>query len=374
MTRRHNNKVPTLLLLALAVLLLAALTGCERKVEGTVAVEDTVSDQCFNCHNGQLDAMQGEWANSVHASGANVDYTSRPGQECVRCHNQEGFIYWINEGAILANAGNAKAIGCFACHNPHENGDLRLRIEAPVTMKTGATFNIGAANLCANCHQASNYPTITDDYTLTSDDTRFGPHHGPQGDLLLGTGGYTGFPDFVAGSSLHKDVLAEGCVTCHMGYAQSHEGYNVGGHSFNMLDEDGNSLVSNCTASACHGAGTLAFTKSTNSLEPYDVTLTADPVDWDNDGTVEGYQTEMEGMLDSLGTLLELQGIYNPDPPPGKGTAVPGTYADGNLVGAYWNFITVEEDRSMGIHNWEYMRSIIQASIDYVSAMPAPTR
>ena len=368
MTRRHNNKVLTLLLLALAALFLAALTGCERKVEGTVAVEDTVSDQCFNCHNGQMDAMQGEWANSVHASGANVDYTSRPGSDCARCHNQEGFITWINTGTLLANAGNAKAIGCFACHNPHENGDLRLRTDAPVTMKTGATFDLGPANLCANCHQASNYPTITDDYEITS--SRFGPHHGPQGDLLLGTGGYTGFPDFVAGSSLHKDVLAEACVTCHMGYARTHEGYDVGGHSFNMLDEAENSLVANCTASACHGEGTLAFTASTNSLEPYDMTLTADPVDWDNDGTVEGYQSEMEGMLDSLRTLLEIQGIYDP----ATELAVTGTYADGNLVGAYWNYITVEEDRSLGVHNWEYMRSIIQASIDYVSAMPDPTR
>lgn len=368
MTRRHNNKVPTLLLLALAVLFLAAVTGCERKVEGTVAVEETVSDQCFNCHNGQMDAMQGEWVNSIHGSGDNVDYTSRDGSDCVRCHNQEGFITWINTGTLLPSAGNAKAIGCFACHNPHENGDLRLRTEAPVTMADGDVFNVGRANLCARCHQSRDFPTITDNFTITS--SRFGPHHGPQGDMLIASVGYEAIPGFVAGSNtLHKDVVTNGCVGCHMNYANTHEGYNVGGHSFNMLDEDGNSLAADCKTSGCHNAGTLAF-GTAGSHGPFDFRLadTAAAKDWDDDGVKEGYQAEMEGMLDSLATLLDLQNILNPS----TGLAVTGTYADGDLVGAYWNYITVEDDRSWGIHNWEYMASLVEASRNYVATLPVP--
>jgi hypothetical protein len=365
MTRCHNNKVPAWLLLFVACLLLAAMTGCERKVEGTVAVQDTVSDQCFNCHNGQFDAQQGEWVNSVHASGANVDYTSRDGSDCVRCHNQEGFIAWINTGTILASAGNAKAIGCFTCHNPHEFGDMRRRTEAPVNMPSGAVFDVGRANLCATCHQARSVPVITDNYTITS--SRFGPHHGPQGDLLIATAGYTGFTGFAAGNTLHKDVITNGCVGCHMNYANTHEGYDVGGHSFNMKDEAGNSLAADCKASGCHDAGALAFSNPTSG-EVFDYKLTTGAVDWDDDGVVEGYQTEMEGMLDSLRTLLDLQNIYNP----ATGLAVTGTYADGDLVGAYWNFITIEEDRSLGIHNWEYCAKLIEASRDYVATLPIP--
>lgn len=366
MMRRHNNKVPTLFLLALAVLFLAAVTGCERKVEGTVETADSVSDQCFNCHNGQMDAMQGEWANSIHASGANVDYTSRDGSNCVRCHNQEGFITWINTGTLLASAGNAKAIGCFACHNPHENGDLRLRTEAPVTLRTGSVFDVGRANLCANCHQARDTPAaIADGYTITS--SRFGPHYSAQGDLLIGTIGYTGFSGFVAGNTLHKDVITNGCVGCHMNYANTHEGYDVGGHSVNMKDEAGNSLAADCKTSGCHDAGALAFTNPTSG-EPFDYTLTTGAVDWDDDGIVEGYQTEMEGMMDSLRTLLDLQNIYNPT----TGLAVTGTYADGDLVGAYWNYKAIEGDRSDGIHNWEYMSKLIETSRDYVATLPIP--
>lgn len=370
MTRRHYNRVPAWLLVALVGLLLATMTGCERKVEGTVAVEDTVSDQCFNCHNGRLDAMQGEWNNSIHASGANVDYTSRPApNNCQRCHNQDGFITWINTGTILATATNSKAIGCFACHNPHEFGDMRRRTEAPVTMVSGAVYNVGTgkSNLCANCHQSREAAAvITDPYTITS--SRFGPHHGPQGDFLIASNGYTGFAGFTPTASLHRDVLADGCVTCHMGYANTHEGYEVGGHSWNMKDEAGNNLTANCKSSGCHDAGALAFTNSTDPVgKPYDFKLTTGAQDWDKDGAVEGYQTELEGMLDSLRTLLTVQNIYNP----ANGLAKTGTFP-GPLAGSYWNYIMVEEDRSEGIHNWEYMRGLLQASIDYTAALPVP--
>jgi len=369
---RNDNMVLIVLTLAAAALLLSVV-GCERKIVGDVQVDETVSDQCFNCHNGQLDAMQGEWANSIHASGANVDYTSRDGSDCVRCHNQEGFITWVTTGTILASAGNAKAIGCFSCHNPHENGDLRLRIATPATMVTGAVFDVGPANICARCHQSRETPAvITDPYTITS--SRFGPHHSPQGDLLIASAGYEGFSDFTPTATLHKDVIKNpfdptevgGCTGCHMGYANTHEGYDVGGHSWNMDDEAGNSLAANCKTSGCHDAGALAFTNPTSG-EPYDYKLTVGAVDWDNDGVVEGYQTEMEGMLDSLRTLLDLQNIYNPS----TGLAVTGTYA-GDLAGAYWNYALVVDDHSVGIHNWEYTAGLIKASIEYVAALPAP--
>lgn len=369
---RNDNRVLFVLTLAVAVLLLS-VAGCERKIVGDVQVDETVSDQCFNCHNGQLDAIQGEWANSVHASGENVDYTSRDGSDCVRCHNQEGFLTWIATGTLAPSTGNSKAIGCFACHNPHENGDLRLRVTAATTMVTGAVYDVGVSNICARCHQSRETPAvIVDPYTITS--SRFGPHHGPQGDLLISTAGYEGLPGYSKTETLHRDVLKNpfdptedgGCTGCHMNYANTHAGYNVGGHSWNMLDEEGNSLAATCKTSGCHDAGALAFTNPTSG-EPFDYILTVGAADWDNDGIVEGYQTEMEGMLDSLRTLLDLQNIYNPS----TGLAVTGTYP-AHLAGAYWNYILIEEDRSLGIHNWEYNKSLIEASIAYVSGLPIP--
>lgn len=375
MSKGHKNRVPSWLALVLVGLCTAAMTGCERKVEGTVAVDDTVADQCFNCHNGQLDAMQGEWAHSVHASGASVDYTSRPApNDCQRCHNQDGFVGWITTGTIPTTSTNAKAIGCFACHNPHENGDMRLRTTAAVTMKTGAVFDVGRANLCVNCHQArETQGVISDPYTITSSNTRFGPHHGPQGDLLIASNGYEGLPGFTKASTAHKDyipgggVAPNGCVGCHMNYAQTHEGYEVGGHSFNMRDEVGNSLAADCKNSGCHAdGGPLAFSNPTSG-QPFDYKLTAGAQDWDKDGALEGYQTEMQGMMDSLRTLLDVQNILNP----ATDLAVPGTYA-GDLVGAFWNYKLMEEDRSKGVHNWRYCAELMEASRDYVASLPTP--
>jgi hypothetical protein len=354
MNRRHNTKVPALLLLLAAVLLVAVTAGCERKVEGTVSTESPVSDACFDCHNGQQDAQQGEWAHSVHASGENVDYTSREGSDCVRCHQQDGFIHWVNTGTLLPNPGNAKAIGCFACHNPHENGNFALRSSGPVTLVTGDIYDVGASNLCARCHQGrgTDPNTIVDGIDVTSN--RYGPHHGPQGDLLNGTIGYESFPGFVKGESLHRSVVTDGCKGCHMNYANSHAGYEVGGHSVNMKDEAGNDLAANCTDAACHGAGTLQFDDPVTS-EPYDFILTSAGGD--------GYQTIVQQKLDSLQILLEIAGIYNP----ANGRNFTGVFADGNVVGAYWNWEMIKEDRSLGIHNFQYVNSLLDASIAYLA-------
>jgi len=354
MNRRHNTKVPALLLLLAAVLLVAVTAGCERKVEGTVSAESPVSDACFNCHNGQQDAQQGEWAHSIHASGENVDYTSRAGLDCVRCHQQDGFIHWVNTGTLLPDPGNAKAIGCFACHNPHETGDYSRRSEGPVTLVTGDVYDVGTSNLCARCHQGrgTDPNTITDNYTINS--SRFGPHHGPQSDLLNGTIGYEATPGFVKAESLHRGVIADGCVGCHMNYTTAHAGYEVGGHSMNMQDLNGNDLTNNCTDAACHGAGTLEFDDPTSG-ETYDFILTSAGGD--------GYQTIITQKLDSLQVLLEAGGIYNP----ANGRNHTGTFADGHLVGAYWNWEMIKEDRSVGIHNWQYANALLDASIAYLA-------
>lgn len=349
----HQNKMGAALLLLAAVLLVAVSTGCERKIEGTVATQSPVSEKCFDCHNGQMDAQQGEWANSVHASGANVDYTSRPGGSCVRCHNQDGFIQWVNTGTLLADPGNAKAIGCFACHNPHENGDFTLRSSSPVTLITGDIYDVGASNLCARCHQSRTDPgVIVDGIDVTS--SRFGPHNGPQSGVFNGTLGYEGFPGYVKAETAHRFVITDGCKGCHMDYSANHAGYNVGGHSVNMHDDLGNNLAANCSATGCHGSGAPAFDDPTSG-EPYDFILASSGAD--------GYQTIVEKKLDSLQVLLEAAGIYNP----GNGRNFTGVFADGHVVGAYWNWTTISKDRSLGIHNFGYVNSLLDASIAYLA-------
>jgi hypothetical protein len=351
MNRRHNTKVPALLLLLAAVLLVAVTAGCERKVEGTVSAESPVSDECFTCHNGQQDAQQGEWVNSVHASGENVDYTSRDGDDCVKCHNQDGFIEFIESGTFLG-AGNAKAIGCFACHDPHVNGNLDLRTMEATTLEDGSTFDHGKGNLCSNCHH-SRYDASAIDSNIVLY-RYWGPHHGPQGDIYTAANAYEGFPGWADTTSNPHWSITDACVGCHMQYANTHAGYDVGGHSWNMEDEAGNNLTLVCRN--CH---------SEIGSRGGDYDDVRDGNDYDRDGTPNGFMTEVGGMLDSLGAILLARGLID-----GTDHPVDTTVVDPNETGAVYNFLNVHEDRSHGVHNPRYTVQMLNWSWDYMKALP----
>ncbi len=337
---------------------LLALVGCEREVTGKLQPPGVDEDECFVCHNGFLDQAQGEWLASTHASGSNIDYTNRGGSDCTQCHNQEGFLQFLNTGTVpQTDQPQVSAIGCFTCHNPHETGDLSVRAPGPYTFLNGEVFDNGSGNLCVHCHHQRGVTgsDITDGYEIAS--SRFGPHHGPQGEMLIGTGGYEGFPGFSVSSSPHE-TIQDGCVHCHMANERAHEGYKLGGHSFNMVDaESGLELVEVCEA--CHSnADAINFVIQDAGVDQ----------DFDYDGVPEGFQDEIHGLLDSLEVLLKAQGIMQ-----ASGFAVTGTYPDGDLVGALFNYKYVEEDQSLGSHDFAYSVALLQASIAYVDGLLAGT-
>lgn len=348
------NRVFVLLLVMFAALLL--LTGCDREIKGNVVSTDNANEDCLICHNGLLDQAQGEWANSVHASGSNIDYTNRGGSDCTKCHNQNGYLSYLATGTLPDEPfASVSAIGCFTCHDPHGTGTLAVRSIGAVTLADGDIFDHGNGNQCASCHYSRyNSDDITDNISVNR---YWGPHHGPQGDLLNGSNGWE-FPGegYEFPKSPHASIVEDACAGCHMGDPRTHVGYMVGGHSFNMEDEEsGEDLSGVCADANCHGG----------DVEEFD--FTAD-MDYDNDGVTEGYMTEMAGMMDSLDVLLQAQGVLD-----GSAHPTSGTIADANLAGALYNFLYIHEDRSHGIHNWNYARSLIEASIDYVSGLPAPS-
>jgi hypothetical protein len=109
-------------------------------------------------------------------------------------------------------------------------------------------------------------------------------HHGPQSDLVSGTNAYE-YPGKRYSSSPHMDILADGCVTCHMSLPEGRysSGPEVGGHSFNIVGEVHEAEkvnVSGCVG--CHeGIGQLTGTQM------FDIEAKAD---YDRDGTVEAVQ------------------------------------------------------------------------------------
>jgi hypothetical protein len=331
----------TLLLTALAMLILGA--GCEREIVNAAA--ESENQDCFVCHgeDGLLLAAKGEWQNSVHASGNNVDYTNRGGgDDCTKCHDHQGFLDFLATGELNGPFENVSAIHCFTCHAPHTRGDLTLRTVAAYTLENGAIFDHTGANLCANCHHAR---YSADNITANQEVHRYwGPHHGPQSDLLIGTNGYeyAGL-GYDYGSTGHASVGTDnGCIKCHMGNPETHLGYRLGGHSFNMThpDDPEETLVGICEQ--CHP--------------------TAEDYDYDS------IQTYVHIMLDSLEELLLTAGHIDTTGHPlglpyGPG---PHTIPDEGEAGAVYNFLIVEEDRSFGVHNPEYIVDLLESSIEYM--------
>lgn len=354
------------LMIVALVAMMALVAGCERKIVNEIANNDQSLNGCFACHgetsfDGALLQARGEWENSFHASGVSIDYTNRPGSDCQQCHNHQGYLDYLATGEEDPGVqSTVSAIHCFTCHAPHERGDLSLRVTEPYTLKNGVVFDHGAANLCVTCHHSRT--NIAND--IAGGDTlrnipssRMGPHHGPQGDMLQGTHGFQ-FAGYTYTSTTHASVVRDGCIGCHMGNPAQHDGYNVGGHSFNMQYEshDGTTYTLAGVCASCH----------TNyaSASSFDVVFTGR--DLDGDGTVEGIQTEMDNLADSLAVLLTK--VINPS----TGLFRTNVKVTRGQQGAAYNWKIYEEDRSRGIHNPKYFEALLKSSIAHMVANPIP--
>jgi hypothetical protein len=325
--------------------------------------------KCANCHDGDTDSLfhvQGrvaQYSMSKHGSGS--AYTENAGR-CAYCHTTEAFIQ-INLGKMPTDQPNGSRPGCFACHSPHSRADFSLRTTEPVTLIAGVvgepdqTFDYGKGNLCANCHRprdpqygSSNInpkpdPTktaITD--TIVINTSRWYQHYGVQAPMLAGYNGFE-FQGYTYSNSPHTGssvIKEEGCVICHM--AEDVE-TTLGGHTMNLADGEGGELTVGCLTSGCHS-------------EPFELNY-------------DGVQTEIQGLLDSLATLLlDREWIYETSSGystnAGSGTPRNGKLyiAPAYLSGAMYNFFFVEHDLSLGVHNTKYARQLLQSSIEVLTA------
>lgn len=307
------------------------------------------SGDCGQCHMaGSHHFKNAEWNNSVHAVA--TSYTSGAGREaCVGCHTGAGFVGRIKGAKNITT--DYSAINCQTCHEPHglttpaTNKHL-VRTMAPVTLMDGTVVeNAGNGALCMNCHQSrQNAATYV---TTTVGSARFGPHHGPQADMLSGVNGFT-YGQYIP-SSAHGAVVEDTCVHCHMQAITDSKDpvfTNAGGHTFKLTwkGKDGNSpryLVKACQE--CHG----------RLVSLFDFQL----MDYDNDGYIDGVQTEIQHLLDKLALQL---------PPVGKPKselAIDATWTQPQLAAAY-NYQFVKEDGSFGIHNTAYAVGLLKASIN----------
>ena len=333
-----------LFLVSAGVLVLGAvlaLSGCEGPTGPEGQEGESGTSECMQCHseNSALLAIEGQYENSAHASGDTIDRNS---STCARCHTHEGFLSLLATGSS-GSPTNPSRIHCFTCHVPHTSGTFDLRTQTPVTLLLGGTFDRGHGNLCANCHQARvpNPRVAAAPDSTTISNNRWGPHHGTQSNMLVGVGGHE-FAGFEYENSPHTVAVVNGCPSCHMA---TPVGAKAGGHSMNLTyDNEGEEgqLVTGCNAEDCHYGAVEDF-------------------------SFGGAQAEVGLLLEDLQAALLGRGLIDADNLP-----VPGKYAEAE-AGALLNYMFVNEDRSLGIHNTEYAVALLQSSLDKLGVTAPPS-
>ncbi len=305
----------------------------------------TAAGDCAQCHDSLTHHVKAtEWYSSKHAV-ATAYPTGENRSSCVRCHSAYGFVDYVDGKLASESRTDYEAITCGACHDPHgdANNPHILRKVNAVTLSDNITTvtNGGMGQLCMNCHMARVEANSYADGTSTNSNisSHFGPHHGPQSDMLQGANAYTYGKEIP--SSAHSKAVSDTCVACHLQEvsASSPEFSLVGGHTFRNHFNDGtNSFSLTGLCNNCHG-----------DIDDFDLLR----ADYNGDGVVEGVQTEVKKLLDEVAMLL---------PPVGSTdiASVPNTRAQ---IRARFNYQFVLEDGSFGVHNTAYAVGLLKASI-----------
>lgn len=371
--------------------------------------QDANAAACISCHSSShRQPIIDSYIASGHGSGGS--WARGTSTSCAQCHNNEGFIdylsgdfYKINTDGdpneyLLDDAGEpivndngtpgdpsddfyepnpdynpdygdyaehpvtgelmpsvnpdgyavSNPISCTGCHTDHRSFDfdtdgndyavrnidavhLDLDPTISIDFSTSSADQLGLSNLCITCHQPrTSYPIPSGiaDVTITS--KRYGPHHGPQATMLEGVlganiAGSTGYPG--VGAATHN--TGSSCISCHMGETT---GGTDGGHTWAPT-------LNACIT--CHDS------------------MTSIPE------AISGFDTDfetLENLLIAAGYISEagyVQGDNGGDASGSNPRVVPVAHAQ-----AIWNYKTVAEDNSNGIHNPDYTRALLKNSIE----------
>jgi hypothetical protein len=345
---------------------------------------------CFECHksDSKIIGKQIEYNTSVHANG--TTYYGENHDQCAGCHNNEGFNQRILQGGNFTLTGampvtgfaSPTPISCYTCHSIHtkyDSTDYRFKSVVPVVCMADSsiTFDRGNSNLCINCHQSrslavvdssnkgiTNLKNAADNDLIVITSNRFGPHHGPQGNMLSGasTSGKNQSGAFQVGTataygngSISHANYADNktgeklvtCIKCHMASPISGAGPNGGGHSFNVSYYASSSAttktlnINGCLA--CHTA-TEAQSKFTNTQS----------IVLNKLSTLQGYLGN-KGWIDTTKTSSTYQLI--------KATTAKPLVVSAIQAKVLYNYRFILEDRSLGVHNSEYTNELLDNAI-----------
>ncbi len=319
--------------------------------KGDVSKIDISLDEgtCGRCHeDGHYHRRNTMWKASGHGTG--TSFARGTSTSCAPCHSGWGFIAKVDPASDLEQKTGNQNVSCAVCHDPHATKtpgavgdamDHQIRDQDEVTLGDGTVITKGGTGkLCMNCHIGRR-----EAITYAQDPHRhFGPHHSNQADMLFGANTITW--GMVVPSSTHKDALKNVCVDCHM-FATPADGEpgrdKIGDHSWAMsVDVEGVEVQNVAACVRCHG-----------DIEEYnDIVVTKD---YDGDGTIEGYQDELDGQMEIVAMLLPP--VDSPDvqdDPDDSYTRV--------QLNALFNYHYIHDDASHGAHNFRFAMGLMKLS------------
>jgi len=332
--RKTSLKLFTIMSMAIIAGALIISSCTKEGPQGPAGVDGNVT--CLACHtDANMDVINASFATSSHGQGNYAGYAGRR-NDCARCHSHQGFVETHASGrdTTAADIAIPLAFTCKTCHAGHVSFDfendgqdyaLRTTAAVPLTMFGNTTVvDYGTnSNLCLKCHQPRRPAPVADaegNFNITS--SHYGPHHGPQGTLLEGVGGY----EFAGSEAYPTDYTTHrgtGCTTCHMAEVDG----DTGGHTF-LPNLNG------CTD--CHASAT--------------------------DFDIGGKMTEMDALLAELAGILIEKGVLAGDATEGY-HVVKGLFPV-DVAAAFYNWDMVYEDRSHGVHNVAYTMALIKNTLE----------
>ena len=319
-----------------------------------------ITNSCNSCHPTSPTDTVGPILTQWATKGADADSTfhadvprsyqngtANPerngGVRCAGCHTTEGFVRIQVKGETLAQ-GQIDAIvkeslqrdmgiTCAACHGRGEDGQF-----APGKNP----LRIPKNRLCGSCH--NNETVRFEDFRDHGEMVRH-----PQREMLLGTSGAEVPGTGSYADSLHSvaALLPNGCVDCH---------YDT---NTAAATHDFQPKIASCRR--CHD-GLANFNRPSRG-------------DYDGDGTVEGVQDEVSGLLDHVRTAL----LLDPSVTHAGGYFDYAGATDHAMTGATeaqkraaFNWYTVTFDKSRGVHNLPRTVELLQRSYREVTGFDIP--
>jgi len=319
-------------------------------VSDSKMVSSLSAGACGVCHDDDhYHVYPAQWRVAGHS---NIPpYPAGTRTTCQGCHNGAQFVQFVKGEPITQQP--PVDITCAVCHDPHksfgdtqegDNERYQIRTVEATLANEQVVADGGTGKLCMNCHQnRRNAATYTNKPA-----GHYGPHYAPQADMLIGTNAVT-FGK-VLPTSPHLAATSNACVDCHMYEEGSHGEHDAdhdlttaGMHSFSMVSKKGMDNVAACKD--CHGDVGTTFDEKMFYMNGM--------ADHDGDGTDEGLQEEVHGLMDILGGLL---------PDADTHADVDSTWTVTELKAAF-NHRLVYYDHSYGIHNPAFTVALLKVSI-----------